>query len=102
MAFTDFKDGVSFSALSATPAAFYLLGGRYAFCVTATFGGGNIQLQILMPDGTTYIGASAAVTTSAGAAGCQVVDLPPGTYQIAITTSTAVQGSLIRVPYRAA
>ncbi len=102
MAFNDWHDGVSATAQSATSAAFYLLGGRYAFCVTATFGGGNIQLQILMPDGTTYIGASAAITTSAGAAGTQIVDLPPGTYQIAITTATSVQYSLVRVPYRAA
>lgn len=97
MAFNDFKNGVSFSGLSATPAAFTVLGGLYAFAVAATFGGGNVDLQMLMPDGTTY---ESVLTTVVTANGQRLVDLPPGTYKVVITTATAVQGSLIRVPYQ--
>lgn len=98
MALADFKDGVSFTALSASTAAFTVLGGRYAIAVNATWGGGSATLQALMPDGTTYVTVLTAFTGD----GAAIVDLPPGTYKIAIATATAVQGFLIRVPYRAA
>jgi hypothetical protein len=98
VAFNDFKDGVSFSGLSATPANFYLLGGRYAFSVSATFGGGSVTLNQLQNDGSTLIPAAVAIT----AAGSEVVDLPPGTYQVTIVTATAVVGAVVRVPFRAA
>ncbi len=98
MAFTNWNDGVSFSGLSATPSSFYVLGGRYALVVNATWGGGNVVLKQLMPDGTTYI----AVDPTFTADNSVIIDLPPGTYQLTITTATAVQGSLVRVPYRAA
>jgi hypothetical protein len=92
------NDGTAQTGLSATPPAFHLLGGRYAFGVNATWGGGNAVLNILMPDGTTFIAAAAAFTAD----GTAVYDLPPGTYQVAITTATALQFFLVRVPYRAA
>src|SRR5579859_3012038 len=92
------NDGTAQTGLSATTAGFYLLGGRYAFGVNATWGGGNAQLQVLMPDGTTYIAAAASFTAD----GTAVYDLPPGTYKLAITTATALQFFLVRVPYRAA
>lgn len=99
IATSDFKDGISFTGGGNGDAPkFTLLGGRYAFAVHATFGGGNVQLNVLMPDGTTYIAASAALTAD----GTQIVDLPPGSFEIVITTATGVQGFLIRVPYRAA
>jgi len=44
-----------FSNISATTAAFSLTGGRYGFIVTATFGGGNVALQVLSGDGTTWV-----------------------------------------------
>jgi hypothetical protein len=41
-------ESVQFSNISATTAAFTLRGGAaYALTVHATFGGGNLQLQIL-------------------------------------------------------
>jgi hypothetical protein len=98
MALTDWDDGVSFTGLSADTAAFYVLGGRYAVAVDATFGGGSVTLQILMPDGTTYVSILPAFT----AAGAATVDLPPGSYKFDIVTATAVQGFVVRVPYRAA
>lgn len=90
------NDGMTATGLSATPTAVPLLGGRYAFGVAATWGGGNVQLQVLMPDNSTYIAAGVALTAN----GTAVYDLPPGTYQVAITTATAVQFFLVRVPYR--
>jgi hypothetical protein len=96
--FTDFKDGVSFSGLSATPSAFTLLGGKYMLAANATWGGGSLTLSVLMPDGTTYVTAATALSAD----GVVVANLPPGTYELIIATATAVQGSLIRVPYRTA
>ena len=98
MAFNDSTDGVNFTALSATPATFRLLGGRYAFGASATWGGGSLTLQVQMPDGSTYVAALPAFTADSVAA----VDLPPGTYRLVIATATGVMGFVVRVPYRAA
>lgn len=75
-------------------AAKNLKGGTYAFSATATFGGGNIQVQALMPDGATW----ANVGTSLTAAGMNTLDLPPGQYRFNVTTSTAVFAALVGVP----
>ena len=99
MAFSDTDDGVLFSALSADTAAFRVLGGLYGMSVAATFGGGSVDLQMLMPDGSTYQSVLSAAFTAAGE---KLVDLPPGKYKVVISTATAVQGSLVRIPYRAA
>lgn len=48
-----------FSNIAATTAAFILKGGRYA--PIATFGGGDLQLQILALDGVTWINVGAAI-----------------------------------------
>jgi len=92
------NDGLAFTANTDNPASFTLLGGRYDFATSATFSGGNIGVQVLMPDGTTYL----AVHTALTAAGTVVLDLCPGTYKINIVTATSVQAFLVRVPYRAA
>ncbi len=42
-----------FSNISTTTAAFVLRGGNYGLTCHATFGGGNIALQRLSPDGST-------------------------------------------------
>ena len=88
------SDGKSFSNISATTAAFSLLGGKYAAVVTATFGGGNVQVQTLSIDGSTWINVGAAIT----AAGVATFDLPSGQYRLAVTTATAVFASLTRIP----
>lgn len=95
MAFNDFGDGVNFTALSATPATFQIGGGTYAFGVNATWGGGNVVLQICMPDKATYLTLGTFT-----ADGTNIYQLPTGTYRITITTATAVQGFLISVPYQ--
>jgi hypothetical protein len=83
-----------FAGISATTGAFTLKGGRYSLVVTATFGGGNVQLQTLALDGSTWITLGSAIT----AAGNQTYDLPPASYRLGITTATAVYASLTNVP----
>jgi len=85
---------VNFSNIAATTAAFALLGGKYALTVTATFGGGNVQLQILSLDGSTWLNVGSSVTT----AGVSTNDIPAGQYRLSITTATAVFASVSRVP----
>lgn len=76
----------SFSNISATTAGFTLRGGAYGITVHATFGGGNVVLQRLSPDGSTYVNVITALTADGYASS----NLPSGTYRIAVTTATAV------------
>ena len=43
-----------FSNIAATTAPFAIKGGSYGLSVEATFGGGNVQLQLLGPGGSTF------------------------------------------------
>jgi hypothetical protein len=66
---------------------------------SATFGGGNLQLQTLSLDGSTWINVGSSVT----AAGLTTYDLPPGQDCIAVTTAHGGSRSLtldsrLRVP----
>lgn len=100
LAITDHKDGLVFTgAVTASAIKFTLLGGQYFYAISAS--DTTSELDILLPDGTTYqsVGSSTKLTTAAGAA---TVNLPPGSYQIAIASVAAVQGLLVRVPYRSA
>ncbi len=87
-------DGKTFSNISATTGQFFLEGGVYGAVYMATWGGGNVVLQILGPDGSTWI----AVTAAWLANGTALVELPPGNYRFAVTTSTGVYVILSRVP----
>ncbi len=86
-------DAVAFSNISADTSNFQLLGGKYMFEVIGT-GFGTVTLQKLGPDGTTYLSVSSALAANGGA----VLDLPPGQYKVAITTTTAVYASISRIP----
>lgn len=86
-------DGIAHSNISANTAAFTLLGGKYAVCGLAT-GTGTLGLQVLGPDGVTWLPVFAAWTTTANFA---VVDLPPGTYRWALATFTAVYVSVTSI-----
>lgn len=79
-------ENFAFKNISATPAAFVLRGGNYGLTCHATWGGGNVALQRLSPDGTTYITVITALTTD----GYASANLPSGTYQLAVTTATAI------------
>ena len=83
-----------FLNISANTAAFSLVGGgKYGFGVSATFGGGNMQLQTLSLDGSTWIKVGSSIT----AAGLSTFDLPPGQYRIGIRTATAVYAALTKI-----
>jgi len=75
-----------FSNISATTGAFTLRGGNYGVTCHATFGGGNIVLQRLAPDGTSWVAVITAMTVD----GYASANLPSGSYRLAITTATAV------------
>jgi hypothetical protein len=60
----------------------------------ATFGGGNMQLQLLGPDGTTWLGVGSAITANAFAS----LALVPGQYRLGVTTATGVYAALTGVP----
>lgn len=86
----------------------YVMGGRYQFSAVATFGVGSIELQCLGPDGSTYVSlvfpfnnAGTEADLNVGtlkANGAKQLDLPPGVYQVVITTATGASVALTRVP----
>lgn len=79
---------------SAMIGPFVLLGGKYALASTSS-GTNSVTLEVLGPDGSTYIACGAAQT-----ANYAVYDLPAGTYQIVGGASYGTgQGSITRVPY---
>lgn len=94
------SESISFTNLSATPAAFTLKGGRYAMTVHATFGGGSVILKTLAADGLTWVPCDNVATSGTGftADGNQQFDLAPGQYQLAITTATGVYAAVARIP----
>jgi len=79
-------ENVVFTNISATPAPFVLRGGNYGITAHATFGGGSVTLQRLSPDGVTYVTVLTAITAD----GYANLNLPSGTYQLAIATATGV------------
>jgi hypothetical protein len=93
---SDPVDSKEFSNISATTAAFTLNGGYYMVAAVATFGGGNVELQMLGPDQSTWLSAPTASKLSA--AGTIAGYLPPGQYRFAIATATAVYCSVAGVP----
>ena len=69
----------AFSNISTTTAGLPLLGGLYGLAVIGT-SFGSVTLQILGPDGSTYLTAATAITAN----GTALADLPPGTYRLAL------------------
>lgn len=84
-----------FSNISASTAKFAILGGKYAMCATGTWSSGNVDLQIVAPDGSTLIDVGSSTKMTAN--GFAVVDLPPGLYQFTVATATAVYVALTRI-----
>lgn len=89
-------DSQLFSNISATPAAFVPLGGQYLISAVATWGGGNVELKILGPDASTYLSLPTALKLKAN--GCIARYVPPGTYEVAVTTATGVYVSIASIP----
>jgi hypothetical protein len=76
-------------------APFTLDGGQFTGIATATWGGGNVALQILAADGVTYV--TVAAFTSAVTVRLTLL-LPAGQYRFLVTTATAVYISLTNRP----
>ncbi len=73
------RESIQFSNISATTAAFQVMGGRYGItAMGSTFG--TLTLQALALDGTTYVTAATAIIAN----GAALVDLPAGKYRWAI------------------
>lgn len=89
-------DGKSFSNISASTAQFTLKGGYYMMAAVATWGGGNVELQMLGPDGSTYLSAPTALKLTAN--GMIAGYLPQGQYRFTVTTATALYCSVTGVP----
>jgi hypothetical protein len=78
---------------SATSAAYTWKGGEGTFMTKATWGGGTVKLQVLGPDGTTYIDVGSDTTLTADGGGN--FSLPAGALIRAnVATATAVYASV--------
>lgn len=73
------------SNASATGAPAQWRGGRGVLTAVATWGGGNIALQYMGPDGSTWLAVGTALTAN----GLSTFELPPGLIRAAVTTATA-------------
>lgn len=82
------------SNASATSAVFDWPGGRGWFAAKATWGGGSVGLQYMLPDNTTYVAAHTALTADGGVA----FELPPCKVKAVVATATAVYASAARIP----
>jgi hypothetical protein len=83
-----------FSNIAATTGAFGLFGGKYELAAAATWGGGNVQLEALAGDASTWLNVGSAITTN----GVTVFDLAPGQYRLAVTTATSAYLALTTIP----
>lgn len=71
-------------------------GGKAQVCVIGTFGGASLQLQMMGPNGSTWVAVGSAIT----AAGVATHDLPNGNYRMTVTggTPSGLYAALARVP----
>lgn len=85
------------SNASATSAAFDCPGGDCVFMASGTFGGATVSLQVMLPDGATWIAAGSQTTLTANGGG--YVILPPGQIRVAVTggSPSALFASIARV-----
>jgi hypothetical protein len=73
-----------------------LKGGNYLFCAVATFSSGTVALEILGPDGSTYLKPASGFSLSAN--GCFQGWLSGGQYEVVIATATAVYAIVAAIP----
>lgn len=101
------EENIKFSNIAATTSPFTIKGGGYLVSVSATFGGGSVKLQILGPDGTTYLDIKQPfdnagteqddVISTWSANGAKLMPLCAGQYRLTITTATAVYANVTRI-----
>ncbi len=89
-------ENIKHSNISATTAAFQLRGGKYACAAHATWGGGSVKLQRLLPDGSTYLSVASATDFTAN--GIANVDLAGGLYKWTVDTASAIYTDITRIP----
>lgn len=87
-------DGFKVSNGSADTTAVPLMGGEYGIIAVATWGGGNVVVEGLSNDGSTYIPVHTAITAN----GYATFKIPPGMYRLNITTATGVYVTVYRIP----
>ena len=77
-------------------ATFALTGGLYMTAAhSANWNSGNVALQVLGPDGSTWIGAT---NGSLSADGTLTASLAPGSYRFNVTTTAAGAVAVTRIP----
>jgi len=84
----------SFHLSGSNSAQFTLLGGYYSLAAVATWSSGNVTVQMVGPDGSTLLNTGLTLLANGIING----PLAAGTYQITVTTATAVYASLQSVP----
>ena len=84
---------------SATSAAQQWPGGRAVASVAGTFGGSTLALQMLGPDGITWLAIAAGVSFTAPGS-TAAIDLPPATIRATVSggTPSGLYARLARVP----
>lgn len=89
-------DSVSLTwAATGAGSAFALVGGLYAFsAASGNWNGGNVALQQLLPDQTTWM----TVGTALSANGENTANLSPGQYRFNVTTTSAGSVNVCRIP----
>jgi hypothetical protein len=104
-------EAVQFSNVAATQQFVLVEGGRYLATVVAS-NFGTVKLQVLGGDGSTYLDIKRSFDKPDGtggteedlivgtfaANGAKLLDLPPGSYQFAVASATAVYAVIARVP----
>lgn len=101
------NESIKFSNIAATTSPFVLVGGCYMVNCKAT-GYGTIKLQVLGPDGVTYLDIKQAfdnagteqddVIGTFAADGSKVLALAPGQYRLTVASCTAIYVTVTRVP----
>jgi hypothetical protein len=84
----------AFNLGSASSGTFQLQGGYYCLAASATWGGGSATLEMLGPDGVTFIATALLLSAN----GLILGYLPAGQYKIVVATATAVYASVQSVP----
>lgn len=82
-----------FTNISATTAAFALIGGLYAVDIVATWSAGSVTFQKLAPDGSTWIAVNAFTANDS-----ETYYLSAGSYRFSVVTATAVYAIATRIP----
>lgn len=88
-------ESVLFGPITATTAAFQLVGGAYMFmAVSANWNGGSVGLNLLGPDGVTWLSVVTAQTANGGGS----LTLPPGQYKFSVSGTLTAYAEVVRIP----